>query len=168
MILYVAGLYLTAMYFISIGMNFMGALNFWGFYMMIAGMLLSFAEPVIHSIQHGHGVGMESIGEGIGGLLMTFVEGLANLFSFLRIAAFALAHTSLAVAAEALNEAIVLPVPLPIGLIIMNVVAMSFELISSTVQSLRLLYYEFMGKFFDGSGVPFKPFTVPKERKTTQ
>jgi vacuolar-type H+-ATPase subunit I/STV1 len=168
MILYVVGLYFTAMYFISIGMNFMGALNFWGFYMMIAGMLLSFAEPVIHSIQHGHGVGMESIGEGIGGLLMTFVEGLANLFSFLRIAAFALAHTSLAVAAEALNEAIVLPVPLPIGLIIMNVVAMSFELISSTVQSLRLLYYEFMGKFFDGSGVPFKPFTVPKERKTTQ
>jgi vacuolar-type H+-ATPase subunit I/STV1 len=168
MIMYVAGLYLTAMYFISIGMDFMGALSYWGFYMMIAGMLLSFAEPVIHSIQHGHGVGMESIGEGIGGLLMTFVEGLANLFSFLRIAAFALAHTSLAVAAEALNEAIVLPVPLPIGLIIMNVVAMSFELISSTVQSLRLLYYEFMGKFFDGSGVPFKPFTVPKERKAPQ
>jgi vacuolar-type H+-ATPase subunit I/STV1 len=168
MILYVAGLYLTAMYFISIGMNFMGALSYWGFYMMIAGMLLSFAEPVIHSVQHGHGVGMESIGEGIGGLLMTFVEGLANLFSFLRIAAFALAHASLAVAAEALNEAIVLPVPIPIGLIIMNIVAMSFELISSTVQSLRLLYYEFMGKFFDGSGVPFKPFTVPKERKTTQ
>jgi vacuolar-type H+-ATPase subunit I/STV1 len=50
----------------------------------------------------------------------------------------------------------------------MNIVAMSFELISSTVQSLRLLYYEFMGKFFDGSGVPFKPFTVPRERKVTQ
>jgi vacuolar-type H+-ATPase subunit I/STV1 len=168
MILYVFGLYMTAMYFISIGMNFMQALSYWGFYVMIAGMLLSFAEPVIHSIQHGHGVGMESIGEGIGGLLMTFVEGLANLFSFLRIAAFALAHASLAIAAEALNEAIVLPVPIPLGLLIMNVVAMSFELISSTVQSLRLLYYEFMGKFFDGSGVPFKPFTVPRERKVTQ
>ncbi len=168
MILYVGGLYLTAMYFISIGMNFMQALSYWGFYVMILGMLLSFAEPVIHSIQHGHGVGMESIGEGIGGLLMTFVEGLANLFSFLRIAAFALAHASLAIAAEALNEAIVLPVPIPIGLLIMNIVAMSFELISSTVQSLRLLYYEFMGKFFDGSGVPFKPFTVPRERKMSQ
>jgi V/A-type H+-transporting ATPase subunit I len=150
MILYVGGLYMTAMYFISIDMNFMQALTYPGFYVMILGMLLSFAEPVIHSIQHGHGVGMESIG-----------EGLANLFSFLRIAAFALAHASLAIAAEA----IVLPIPIPIGLVIMNVVALSFELISSTVQSLRLLYYEFMGKFFDGQGVPFK---LPVERPVSK
>jgi vacuolar-type H+-ATPase subunit I/STV1 len=47
----------------------------------------------------------------------------------------------------------------------MNVVALSFELISSTVQSLRLLYYEFMGKFFDGQGVPFKPFKLSRERR---
>jgi V/A-type H+-transporting ATPase subunit I len=168
MILYVGGLYMTAMYFISIDMNFMQALTYPGFYVMILGMLLSFAEPVIHNIQHGHGVGMESIGEGVGGLLMTFVEGLANLFSFLRIAAFALAHASLAIAAEALSVAIVLPIPIPIGLVIMNVVALSFELISSTVQSLRLLYYEFMGKFFDGQGVPFKPFKLPQEKRISK
>jgi vacuolar-type H+-ATPase subunit I/STV1 len=168
MILYVGGLYMTAMYFISIKMNFMQALTYPGFYVMILGMVLSFAEPIIHSVQHGHGVGMESIGEGVGGLLMTFVEGLANLFSYLRIAAFALAHASLAIAAEALSAAIVLPIPIPIGLVIMNVVALSFELISSTVQSLRLLYYEFMGKFFDGQGVPFKPFTVPKDKRITE
>jgi len=168
MILYVGGLYMTAIYFISIGMNFMQALTYPGFYVMLLGMALSFAEPVIHSIQHGHGVGMESIGEGVGGLLMTFVEGLANLFSYLRIAAFALAHASLAIAAEALSEALVLPIPIPIGLVIMNIVALSFELISSTVQSLRLLYYEFMGKFFDGQGVPFKPFTLPKEKRISE
>ncbi|MGD0803182.1 MAG: V-type ATPase 116kDa subunit family protein [Candidatus Bathyarchaeia archaeon] len=168
MILYVGGLYMTAIYFISIKMNFMKALSYPGFYVMILGMVLSFAEPVIHSIQHGHGVGMESIGEGVGGLLMTFVEGLANLFSYLRIAAFALAHASLAIAADALNAALPLPIPIPIGLIIMNVVALSFELISSTVQSLRLLYYEFMGKFFDGQGLPFKPFTVPKDKRITE
>jgi vacuolar-type H+-ATPase subunit I/STV1 len=168
MILYVGGLYMTAIYFISIKMNFMKALSYPGFYVMILGMLLSFAEPVIHSIQHGHGVGMESIGEGVGGLLMTFVEGLANLFSYLRIAAFALAHASLAIAADALSAALVLPIPIPIGLIIMNVVALSFELISSTVQSLRLLYYEFMGKFFDGQGLPFKPFTIPKDKRITE
>ena len=166
MILYVGGLYTTAIYFISINMNFMQALTYPGFYVMIMGMVLSFAEPVIHSIQHGHGVGMESIGEGVGGLLMTFVEGLANLFSFLRIAAFALAHASLAIAADALTEA--LAPGIPIGLVIMNVVALSFELISSTVQSLRLLYYEFMGKFFDGQGVPFKPFKLPLEKRISK
>jgi vacuolar-type H+-ATPase subunit I/STV1 len=159
MILYIVGLYLSAMYFIQIGMNFMAVLSHWTFYMMLSGMALSFLEPIIHSIQHGHGIGMEPIGEGVGGMLMTFVEGLANLFSFLRIAAFALAHASLAIAAEALTEALGIT---GIGLVIMNVIALSFEFVSSSVQSLRLLYYEFMGKFFTGGGEPFRPFMVKR------
>jgi V/A-type H+-transporting ATPase subunit I len=126
---------------------------------MVAGMLLSFIEPILHSVQHGHGVGMESIGEGIGGLLMTFVEGLANMFSFLRIAAFALAHASLSVASEQMGHAIGSPI---LALVIMNVIALSFEFVSSSVQSLRLLYYEFMGKFFQGEGRRFEPFKIHK------
>jgi V/A-type H+-transporting ATPase subunit I len=86
---------------------------------------------------------------------MTFVEGLANMFSFLRIAAFALAHASLATASIALWNALGSRL---IGLVIMNVIALSFEFVSSGVQSLRLLYYEFMGKFFHGEGVPFRPY----------
>jgi len=131
----------------------------WPFKLMLLGMVLSFSEPIIHSLAHGHGIGgMESIGEGIGGLMMTFVEGLANMFSFLRIAAFAIAHVSLSGAAEALGHAIHSPLA---GIVIMNVIALSFEFVSSSVQSLRLLYYEFMGKFFHGTGVPFRPFTAP-------
>ena len=159
MILYVAGLYLSAMYFIAIRMDFMKVLGNWTFYLMLVGLVLSFLEPVLHSLLHGHGIGMESIGEGVGGLLMTFVEGLANLFSFLRIAAFALAHASLGVAAEALTAALGIT---GIGLVIMNVIALSFEFVSSSVQSLRLLYYEFMGKFFTGGGAPFRPFILRK------
>jgi V/A-type H+-transporting ATPase subunit I len=162
MILYVVGLYLSAMFFINSGMDFMPVLSNWTFYLMLIGMALSFLEPILHSIQHGHGIGMESIGEGVGGLLMTFVEGLANLFSFLRIAAFALAHASLGVAAEALTHSLGIA---GIGLIIMNVVALSFELVSSSVQSLRLLYYEFMGKFYSGEGTPFRPFRLPRAEK---
>ncbi len=160
MIFYVTGLYLSAMYFIKIGMDFMKVLGNWTFYLMLVGLVLSFLEPILHSLLHGHGIGMESIGEGVGGLLMTFVEGLANLFSFLRIAAFALAHASLGVAAEALTEALGFA---GIGLIIMNVIALSFEFVSSSVQSLRLLYYEFMGKFFTGGGAPFRPFILKKK-----
>jgi vacuolar-type H+-ATPase subunit I/STV1 len=162
MILYVVGLYLSAMFFINSGMNFMPVLSNWTFYLMLVGMGLSFMEPILHSIQHGHGIGMESIGEGVGGLLMTFVEGLANLFSFLRIAAFALAHASLGVAAVALTNSLGIA---GIGLIIMNVVALSFEFVSSSVQSLRLLYYEFMGKFYSGQGTPFRPFYLQRAEK---
>ena len=164
MILFVAGLYMTAVYFIEIGMDFMGALGNWTFLLALAGMFLSFIEPILHSVTHGHGVGVEAIGEGIAGLLMTFVEGLANLFSFLRIAAFALAHASLAIAATALSESLGIA---GVGLIIMNVIALSFEMMSSSVQSLRLLYYEFMGKFFQGDGVPFIPYRVRDPRKAS-
>ncbi len=157
MILYVTGFYLTAMHFIQIGMDFMAALGHWSFNLVLAGLALSFLEPIIHSVRHGHGVSIEAIGEGVGGLMMTFVEGLANLFSFLRIAAFALAHTSLAIAAEALTHALHIP---GIGLVLMNIIALSFEFVSSSVQSLRLLYYEIMGKFFQGGGIPFRPFRI--------
>jgi vacuolar-type H+-ATPase subunit I/STV1 len=162
MISYVGGFYLTALYFIQSGMKFFSIFNYWGFYLMIGGLILSFLEPVIHSVIHGHGIGMEVIGEGIAAFLMTFVEGMGNLFSFLRLVAFALAHASLAVAAEALSLAI--PIIPEFGLIVMNLVALTFELISSSVQSLRLLYYEFMSKFYDGTGLRFRPFRLPKEK----
>ena len=155
--LYVTGLYLSASHMFTEGINVVAMVSDWPFKLMLGGMGLSFIEPVLHSIQHGHGVGIESIGEGVGGLLMTFVEGLANMFSFLRIAAFALAHVSLAVASEQMGHAIGSPI---LALVIMNVIALSFEFVSSSVQSLRLLYYEFMGKFFHGEGIPFKPFRL--------
>lgn len=50
------------------------------------------------------------------------------------------------------------------SLIIMNILAMSFELISSTVQSLRLLNYKFMEKFFFGKGVLFMSFKLSLAR----
>jgi len=155
--LYVLGLYLSAGRMFTEGLNVMLLVANWPFKLMIAGMLLSFLEPVLHSLMHGHGVSIEAVGEGVGGLLMTFVEGLANLFSFLRIAAFALAHASLAGAGEAMGHAIQNPL---VALIIMNIIALSFEFVSSSVQSLRLLYYEFMGKFYHGAGVRFKPFQI--------
>jgi len=144
-------------------MKFFAIFNYWGFYLMIGGLLLSFLEPLIHSVKHGHGIGLEVIGEGIAAFLMTFVEGMGNLFSFLRLVAFALAHASLAVAAEALSAA--LPIIPGFGLIVMNVVALTFELISSSVQSLRLLYYEFMSKFYGGTGQRFRPFILPKDKR---
>ncbi len=164
MFLYVGGLYMTAMHFIDIGMDFMGALSSPWFLVAVLGMLFSFMEPILHAWKSGHGVGMEAIGEGVGGLLMTFVEGLANLFSFLRIAAFALAHASLAIAAEALTQSLGIP---GVGLIVMNVIALSFEFISSSVQSLRLLYYEFMGKFYHGDGIRFQPYRLRVRRRQT-
>jgi V/A-type H+-transporting ATPase subunit I len=153
-------LYVLAIYFV-IGPGFTPSIGPLSVQLLEAGLLCSFAEPIIHSLVSHHFSPMESISEGIGGLLMTFVEGLGNMFSFLRVAAFAVAHASLAVAATALG----ITMGPAVGLVIMNVIAMTFEFISSSVQSMRLLYYEFMGKFFDGQGVPFRPFKIPAARR---
>lgn len=156
--LYVTGLYFSAATMFTEGLDIMLVVAGFPFKLMLLGMGLGFVEPILHSLMHGHGMGgVEAIGEGIGGLLMTFVEGLANMFSFLRIAAFAIAHVSLSGAGESLGHAINNPVA---GMIIMNIIALTFEFVSSGVQSIRLLYYEFMGKFFHGEGVRFKPFTI--------
>jgi vacuolar-type H+-ATPase subunit I/STV1 len=154
MMLYVVGLSLSVFEFIRTN-DFMGVMGYWGFYVMLGGMVMAMLEPIIAAVAGGH-FGIEVIGEGVGALLMTFVEGLANLFSFLRIVAFALAHASLAGAAHQL-AGFMGDVP---SLILMNLIAMSFEFMSSGVQSLRLLYYEFMGKFYHGSGVPFRPYRI--------
>ncbi|MCK4579930.1 MAG: hypothetical protein KAU10_01175, partial [Dehalococcoidia bacterium] len=104
----------------------------------------------------------EVVMEGMAALLITFIEGLANFFSFLRIAAFALAHACLALAAHALVPFMGIG-----GIVLMNIIALTFEFVSSAVQALRLLYYEFMGKFFQGTGIPFKPFRIRKEMRGT-
>ncbi|MCB2171900.1 hypothetical protein KQH65_04095 [archaeon] len=164
--LYITGLYLSASTMFTEGLDIMVLVGNWPFMLMIAGMLLSFVEPIVHSLMHGHGIGgMEAIGEGIGGLLMTFVEGLANMFSFLRVAAFAIAHVSLSSAGVAMGGAIGSELG---GIIIMNIIALSFEFVSSSVQSIRLLYYEFMGKFFHGEGMRFKPFRISAPKTTSE
>jgi len=153
-ILFLVGLYFGGLYFLEVG-NFMAVMSHWSFYMMITGLIMSAAEPLITSFAHGK-PGTDVLGEVVAGLMMVFVECLANFFSFLRIGAFALAHACLALATEALSKAMG---PL-IGIVLMNVIAMTFEFISSSVQSLRLLYYEFMGKFFRGTGSKFVPFSI--------
>ncbi len=162
MMLYIAGLSLSVFEFIRTS-DFMTVMGYWGFYVMLSGMFLAMVEPIITAIAGKHFT-IEVIGEGVGALLMTFVEGLANLFSFLRIVAFALAHASLAGAAHQL-AGFMGTIP---SLILMNLIAMTFEFMSSGVQSLRLLYYEFMGKFYHGGGSPFKPyrFRVQKTKST--
>ena len=125
--------------------------------MLITGLVLTFVEPILSAIIMHKEIGFEIVGGGMAAFLITFIEGLCNFFSFLRMAAFALAHACLALAAHSLMGVMGVG-----GIVLMNIIAMTFEFISSSVQSLRLLYYEFMGKFFQGTGTPFKPFRVRK------
>jgi len=157
-IFFLVGLYFGALYFLEVG-DFMALTAHWSFYTIISGLMMAFVEPILSNVMKRKKISFEVVGEGFAAFIMTFIENLSNFFSFLRIAAFALAHACLAVAAEALIET------MGVGsIVLMNVIAMSFEFVSSCVQSLRLLYYEFMSKFFHGGGTLYKPFILKGKR----
>jgi vacuolar-type H+-ATPase subunit I/STV1 len=144
-ILFVVGLYLGGLAFLG-GLTIAELFSHWTFYMMLTGLIIAGVIPLVTSIVNRK-VGIDVMGEMISALMMTFVESLASFFSFLRMAAFALAHASLALAAEALSHSMS-PI---IGLLLTNAIAMSFEFMSSSVQSLRLL-----------GGTRFRPFRLKK------
>jgi V/A-type H+-transporting ATPase subunit I len=100
---------------------------------------------------------MESVVE-----VMEILMGyLANTISFIRVAAFGLAHAGLFVAVFSLARVVS---DRPGGLlyswlvlILGNVVIILLEGLVVTIQALRLEYYEFFGKFFMGLGSKYEP-----------
>jgi V/A-type H+/Na+-transporting ATPase subunit I len=132
-------------------------------------------EPMEHFLHHARGHHSDSGG----GLASAFVESfvgafeavlsyLANTISFVRLAAYAMSHAALLVAAFMLAEQVRHfsfggSVWSLVVIILGNVVAIVLEGIIASVQALRLEYYEFFGKFFSGSGQPFEPFRLAGE-----
>jgi V/A-type H+-transporting ATPase subunit I len=87
---------------------------------------------------------------------------LANTISFVRLAAYAMSHAALLMAALAMAHEIQRTSPAAGWLVIVagNAAAIVLEGIIAAVQALRLEYYEFFNKFFPGEGRPFEPFRL--------
>lgn len=92
---------------------------------------------------------------------------LSNTASFVRLAAFALNHVGLSMAVIMLSDMVR---GLPGGIvarcavfIIGNLVIICLEGLIVFIQTLRLEYYEFFGKFYRGGGSAFKPVDWKKQ-----
>lgn len=154
-ILFLIGIYVFGLEFLRVG-DIFAMMQHWSFGLIAGGVALAAIEPIVTTIVTKHGSLADAMGKSVAGLIVVFVEGLCNFFSFLRIAAFALAHACLGVACEALSHAL----GPAIGIVLMNLIAMTFKFIACSVHGLRLLYYEVMDKFYYGGGLPFQPFTL--------
>ena len=153
------GFILTAFYFVGITVipgliEFpelgMGALMQWPFFLMIAGIIMMILKPIFAK---------ESLSMGIGNILETVTAFLANTFSYARIAGFAIVHAALAMVVYRLMEANPI-MGIGMGLIFLNVFALTVELMVCMIQALRLLYYEFFTKFYRGTGSPYRPWKL--------
>ncbi|MHC4787871.1 MAG: V-type ATP synthase subunit I [Planctomycetota bacterium] len=102
--------------------------------------------------------------EGLIEALETVMVYLANTFSFLRVAAFALSHAALCFTILVLQR---LVNGLPGGLlwsaavfVTGTAVLIALEGLIVAIQIMRLEYYEFFTKFFQGEGTGYEPFRL--------
>jgi V/A-type H+-transporting ATPase subunit I len=101
--------------------------------------------------------------------LIEIIEMLSGFFgntiSFIRAGAFALSHAGLSIAiytlARIINPDITTMAALMV-LIVGNIFIILLEGLICGIQSMRLEYYEFFGKFFKGDGSAFTPFSLRK------
>lgn len=115
-----------------------------------------FQRPKPHSIS-------EYIIETVMDIVEIVLSLFANTISFIRVGAFALSHAGLSIVTYTL-AGMADPAMKSAGAIIIiitgNIFIIGFEGLICGIQSMRLEYYEFFSKFFQGNGVEFSPFTL--------
>jgi V/A-type H+/Na+-transporting ATPase subunit I len=112
---------------------------------------------------------LESIVE----LFDDLIRFVANTVSFIRVAAFALSHAALFAAVFSIANIVSHEkgggISYWLVVIVGNIIIILLEGLVVSIQTVRLEYYEFFGKFFRGGGEKFKPFgsdTGSEPRKT--
>jgi V/A-type H+-transporting ATPase subunit I len=131
-------------------------------------LALFFREPIIRLAEKKTPVLKDGlfgfVMEGIVEILESSIYYISNSISFLRVAAFALAHTVLSTIVFLLADmvggaagGIVFRI---LVILIGNSIIIVLEGLIVTIQVVRLQYYEFFSKFFTEAGEEFKPFTL--------
>ena len=108
-----------------------------------------------------------SLVEGFFILFETGISLFSNTISFVRVGAFAVAHAALGLVILILANRVGPAQGVGYWAVVAlgNLVLVAFEGLIVGIQTLRLEYYEFFGKFFSGSGVRYKPLTLlPREQ----
>jgi len=131
-------------------------------------LILFFREPIYNiiagkSLKPDSGIGeylMESFVE----MMETATTFLANTVSFVRVSAFALSHVGLSIAVFTIADSVRhLTGGAALSLLVIvlgNAVIIILEGLIVAIQTMRLEYYEFFSKFFEGGGEKFDPFVI--------
>ena len=90
-------------------------------------------------------------------LLESMLQLVVNTVSFVRVGAFALAHAGLSMAVVGLSDAADSVLFTLIILVIGNVLIIALEGLVVSIQTTRLVLFEFFVRFLHGEGRPFRP-----------
>jgi vacuolar-type H+-ATPase subunit I/STV1 len=127
----------------------------------LLSLVLIFLSPLIESVLKQENVTKSrKVIEGFGLGLEAFIAFIANSVSYIRLAAFAIAHEAIGIAAVVLGAVF----GSILSLALLNVLDFAVEGFASFIQSLRLMYYEFSTRFFLKTGIPYTPFKMSQAR----
>ena len=101
----------------------------------------------------------------------TVLSIMSNVASYIRLLALALAHIALMLSVTAVigliqGEGILILIIIIIALILGNLVVILLEGILVFINAIRLHFYEFFFKFYQGSGTDFFPFYLDDDFST--
>ena len=136
----------------------------------IPTLALAFKGPIEFALHARHsgksfrpGMIMDFMMEWIVEILEIYSGYLSNTLSFMRVAGLGIAHVSLMAAFLQIARMITPEGPLsPMAVAILvlgNVLVIALEGLSAGIQSLRLNYYEFFSKYFNGTGKAYRPIS---------
>ncbi|NOH03610.1 MAG: hypothetical protein HND47_17450 [Chloroflexi bacterium] len=148
----------------SLPLPFTTLLAVFGLAVMFGGFLRNMVEG--HTLIEGRGVGgfMMFLIQSLMDLIETVISMLSNTLSFIRVGAFAVAHggLSLAIFSLAGHEP---DLGFWITIVIGNLFIIGFEGLIVGIQTMRLHYYEILGKFFHGGGMQFEPLKLTPSKE---
>jgi V/A-type H+-transporting ATPase subunit I len=126
------------------------------------GLLVAAAGALYFCVGHGVNAGRVTAAFGaIGELVEKTFQILINTLSFARVGAFALAHAGLSSAIVALMDATDSVIAKALVLVLGNVVVIVLEAMVVSIQTTRLVLFEFFTRFMHGRGRAFRPLPAP-------
>jgi V/A-type H+-transporting ATPase subunit I len=147
-----------------------GAIPEWLFVeVMLCVFALFFSEPLTRLLEGKRplvqGSALELGVQAFFELFEALISYISNTLSYVRLGAFAVAHAGLSTVVFLLADMIGSGSSGSVGraavIVFGNIFVIGFEGLIVAIQTLRLEYYEFFGKFFKGDGIPFRPLSLP-------
>ncbi len=140
-------------------------------FVLIPGFLLILSKPLGKLLKISY-LQEESIGGLLGeGSIETFdtlLSVMSNVLSYIRLLALSLAHIALLFAINEMGnliqgEGIGFDIIKIIGLVFGNIIVILIEGLLVFINTMRLHFYEFFFKFFQGSGIEYFPFYLDND-----
>ena len=133
----------------------------WFVAVFVFGLCWYFAGSAV--MARGHII--QALGTALGQLLENLLQLIINTISFIRVGAFALAHAGLSLAVMVLANTADNYVWTGIVMVLGNIIILVLEGVVVSIQTTRLVLFEFFIRFLRGTGRVFHPLAAPQTPK---